>query len=1272
MNPKKPSARRQSNRSLIGMEYDSLEPRQLLAVTFGPEPLPVFGPMPAPIFGPEPANSEIEFSKDDLNIDATLDYTPGSNLIQNLVTTIPMQERMEFLREELSMGKLDSLKLTSLKRDSLGYSHLKYQQFHRGIEVMGGEYTVHIKDQQVVSVSGKYLDIQTPEFFVKLTENEALDSALDFVGAKSYVWETDAETHDLHDHDDLHIHDHDEDDHNAPAGELIYIADRDPGPVLTYKFDIYAAEPHSRNYVFVDAISGEVVEVQNRIHEADVAASGTSLYNGTVNFLGDSFTGGYRLRQTTNGVETYDMNNGTNYSNATDIVSSTTSFTATDVQTGVQAHYGAEQTLQYFLTEHNRDSYDDQGSVLESYVSYSTNYANAFWNGSQMTYGDGNASWNPLVSLDIVGHEVSHGVTQYSAGLVYSYESGALNESFSDIFGEAIEYYATGTNDWLMGEDIGVNPGSALRSMANPPLKGDPDTYLGINWFSGSGDNGGVHTNSGVQNKWFYILSVGEAGVNDHSQSYDVTGIGINDAEQIAYRNLTTYLTSSSQYIDAREGAIQSAIDLFGVNSQQHLSTIAAWDAVGVGGSFINLALDSVESRGSSVYQGNVSNIVIGAGLVDTISVDLDANQSISVAISGENGLVPSIEIRDPSDNLIASGTASGSDLTLQNTAVATSGTYKIVVSGDSGSTGSYDLDVLLNASIEEESHGGTDNSSLANAQNINDSSMVVGTDNTIDRLAAVADLAPTQIVIDSDDFESGSLDGDWTTSSSNANGRILITTSFSAQNSGRSLFMDVTADDVYNLNEAIWTVNLSGMTTANLSFYHAEFSDETHALPASFTGSENGDGVAISADGTNWFTILTNTDQASGEWDFVTVDLAAAASAAGISLGADFKIKFQQYDNYPYATDGRAYDEISITTPQASPDWYSFNLDAGQSASVATTMFDGTGSLQVDLYDSAGTLLLNGAAGTNVSSYISQFTNTGAAATYYAAVSGTDDVAYNLMVTRGADMDLEPNDVTDQVLSGQGGVFGFVTTISEVSAEPDTVAAETVIDNTFAGVTLSENVASGSIYAAAAGFGAPTGSNVFAPTATGANGFRGGDNEFRADFATLQSFVSIDVGSDDASDVAWLRAYDSSGTLLAEVTSGSVASGGSETIFISRPSADIAYVIAAGLGGDITPLDNLVYQTLGSNDDFYSIAAVANDQFTFDAFLPGVGPYLFDNLLDTGSGSALRMELRDPNGALIATDDSSIAHTALLTGDYQLRIYADSGMGEYFVEHWL
>lgn len=1263
MKSKKSVARYQRKFNTLRLGYDHLESRHLLAVAAGPE-----------LSGFQSTPLDTDQNDFDLQVQIKPDVTPESDLISNLAITIPVEQRDELLREHLQMGEHDSLELTSLNRDELGTSHFKYQQLYRGLAVEGGEYSVHVKDRQVYSLSGEYFDIGEPSIQANVSEGDALNNALEFVGAETYTWDI-PEWRGHHDVRDLSkgLGPYQFVPTMAqPSAERVFVATGDSEGVLAYKFDVYALQPLSRAYIFVSAQTGEIIEVQDRIYDADVAADGTSLYNGTVNFLADSFSGGFRLRQQTNGVETYDLNNGTNYNNATDITSTSTSFTATDVQTGVQAHFGAEQTLEYFISQHNRDSYDNNGTTLLSYVSYGTDYVNAFWDGSRMTYGDGNGTtYNPLVSLDIVGHEIAHGVTQNSAGLIYSYESGALNESFSDIFGEAVENFATGTNDWLMGEDIGVNPGSALRSMSDPPAKGDPDTYLGVNWFSGSGDNGGVHVNSGVQNKWFYLLTVGEAGTNDHGQDYDVTGIGITDAGAIAYRNLAVYLTPSSQYIDAREGAIQSAIDLFGEGSQQHQSTIDAWDAVGVGGSFHDLSISSVQGLGTSTYQGTLSDIVIGADLVDTISVELDPNQTLSVAIKGFDGLVPTIEIYDPTSSLIGSGTATGSQLVIQNTAITTPGIYQILVGGDAGSSGAYQLDVLLNASAEVESNGGANNNALADAENINSSAMSVGNDSSIDRLAVVGDLAPDQIFETGEDFETGSLGSDWTTSSSDADGRIVVTDSFGADGSSYSLFMDQTTTGTFNLNEATWILDLSGLTNPMLNFFHAEWGDETHVLPDTFTGSENGDGVAVSPDGLNWFTVLTDTNSPDGVWQEVSIDLAEVASANGFSLGSNFRIKFQQYDNWIYSSDGRAYDQISITTPQASPDWYSFSVAAGQTVSLASVGLAATGTSQIDLRDAGGALLASGVAGANVDSYISKFTNTGATADFYAVVSGTDGLDYNLVVTRGSDFDVEPNDVTGQDILGTGGVFGFVSTVNQAFAEPDTVAAQTIINTTFPGVTLSENVSAGNIFAASASYGPPTGNNVFAPGPTQSNGFRQGDNELRADFAVLQSFVSIDVGSDDASDVAWLRAYDAGGTLLDEVISGSVASGGSETISISRPTADIAYVISAGLGGDITPLDNLVYQLLDPNDDFYTFAAVENEEFGFDAFLPGSGPYLFNNPLDDPGGSNLRLELRDPDGVLVATDPTTISTTALKTGDYELRVYAAQSQGEYFVEYW-
>ncbi|MFK7767248.1 MAG: M4 family metallopeptidase [Mariniblastus sp.] len=1331
------SSRRQSKQPSHNA-YEKLEPRHLLAVTVGPDTaIPQYIALPsysqqsyvvadqAPIEVSEAIEARIPISKyialpsyyrslvaevmaaesssvggsqlaqsddgqigdsetvqpESVRTNSVYDVTPGSDLISNLGTTTPVEDRMELLREHLDLGKFDSYQRIDLDRDQIGFAHFKYQQYFNNIAVENGTYKVHSKDGEIVRLSGNFIDVETTQFTAKISEATAFEHALDFVGADEYMWEVhDEDDHehgdDDHDHDHGHDHDHDHAGHGhhdhsdfeKPEGELVYVGMGDSEAVLAYKFDIYATAPLSRQIVFVSSQDGQVVDSRDRIYHADVDADGTSLYNGTVDFVADSFSGGNRLRQVVNGVETYDLNNGTNYGSATDITSSTTSFTATDVQTGVQAHFGAEQTLDYFFTSHGRDSYDDNGTVLLSYVSYSSNYNNAFWDGSRMTYGDGDGtSYNPLVSLDIVGHEISHGVTEFTAGLIYAYESGALNESFSDIFGETVENYATGGNDWLMGEDIAVNPGNALRSMSDPPAKGHPDTYLGVNWWTSAGDNGGVHINSGVQNKWFYVLAEGETDVNDNGTPYDVTGIGIPDAAAIAYRNLSVYLTASSQFIDAREGSIQSAIDLFGENSQQHLSTIEAWNAVGLGGSNYNVGFDSVTAEGSSLYRGNVSGQILGSGLVDTLSFDLDPNQTMSVAVTGDSGLVPSIEIYDPNEVLIGSGV--GNNLTVSDLGVSVAGTYQILVTGDVDSSGPYSLDVILNGTFEAEVPGGND--SLANAEDISGSAMSVGTDATVDRVAVMGDLSPEQLTIAADDFETGSLDSAWATTSSDADGRIVVTNSFAADGSTYSLFMDQTTNGTFNLNEAVWTVDLTGVTSANLNFSHAEWGDETHVLPASFTGSSNGDGVAISADGNDWFTVLTNTDSSPGVWNSVTIDLAAAASAAGIALGANFQIKFQQYDNFIYSSDGRGYDQISITESQASPDWFSFEVLSGQTVSLAATGA-GSGVAQVDLYDENETLIQSGVAGAEVDTYVSRFTNAGATANFYAHVTGPDALDYNLVVTRGADFDFEPNDVeTPQVLSGNGGVFGYVSAVDQVSAEPDTVAAETIINTTFAGVTLSNNLG-GNIFAAdATGFGAPTGSNSYGPTATGAAGFREGESEFRADFDIPQSTVSIDVGSDDASDVGLLRAYDASDNLLAEVTSDAIGAGGSETITISRPTADIAYVIAAGKGTDITPLDNLVYQVVGGNDDFYTIAAVENDQFTLDAFLPGAGPHLFNNPLDASGGSLLSMELRDPNGVLIGTDSDSLSHTVTVTGDYELRVLATASLGEYFVEHW-
>ena len=493
--------------------------------------------------------------------------------------------------------------------DHLGFTHEKYQQYYKGIKVEGATYTLHMKGGQVSHMSGSFEYLRDIDINPSISAAAALAAATGHVGANQYAWQPG---------NTLGI-----DDYQKPDGELVLLPDylndqREPAK-LAWKFDIYASDPIYRAWVFVDAKTGRIIQTFERIHEANVPATGTSLYNGTVSFTADDASGPYRLRQTAdgNGVETYDLNNGTNYNNATDITSGSTNFTHA---TGVQAHYGAEQTHKYFLQSHGRNSYNGAGAVLRSYVSYSSNYVNAFWDGTRMTYGDGDGvNYGPLVSLDITGHEIAHGVTEFSANLVYQRESGALNESFSDIFGEMVEKFAVGTNDWQMGTDIGIGGSGAIRSMDNPNAFNDPDTYGGSFWTNPncgtptqSNDYCGVHSNSGVQNKWFYILSEGETGTNDIGSSYSVTGIGTTKAAEIAYRNLTVYLGTSSTFADARAGAIQSAVDLYGAGSAEEIATTNAWYAVGVGGEYGTISYCNSQSN-------NVNDEYIGRVQLNTI-----------------------------------------------------------------------------------------------------------------------------------------------------------------------------------------------------------------------------------------------------------------------------------------------------------------------------------------------------------------------------------------------------------------------------------------------------------------------------------------------------------------------------------------------------------------------------------------------------------------------------------------------------------------------------
>jgi len=473
--------------------------------------------------------------------------------------------------------------------DKVGNTRHSFQPAYMGIPLANNRVLVHTNSQGIVAVTGSFTNTGNIDITPAITRDAAFQIALSSIGAESWMWE-DAEMETW-----LKEKEQDQEATFYPEGKLVITGGREQiSPAnsrLAWEFRIFSRKPLFEEDIFIDAQTGEVLNRIPRVYFEDVPSQGESSYNGVVSFTSDSLsTGFYVLREQSRGggIRTLDLLNTDNFAGAADFEDSDNFFDDPRAHAGVSVHWASEGTYDYFLNKHGRDSFDGQGTIVTGYVHAFSEWNNAQWLGglNAMRFGDGDGLlFNELVSVDVVSHEFTHGVTQYTGGLIYQDESGALNESFSDIFGAVVEFEMLGAanGNWLIGEDVMANGNPSLRSMESPNAAGDPDTYFGDFWAPlGGSDNGGVHSNSGVQNFWFYLLTEGGSGVNDNGDSYSVSGLGMDAAAAIAYRNLATYLTPSSGFNDARLGSILSAIDLYGDGSAEFNAVIDAWNAVGV------------------------------------------------------------------------------------------------------------------------------------------------------------------------------------------------------------------------------------------------------------------------------------------------------------------------------------------------------------------------------------------------------------------------------------------------------------------------------------------------------------------------------------------------------------------------------------------------------------------------------------------------------------------------------------------------------------------
>jgi bacillolysin len=654
--------------------------------------------------------------------------TKGENGLPSLITfneksNYKTSDSKQIFQEQLGLKQNQNYNLLKSETDNEGFTHQKFQLFQQGIKVEYATYTLHSKNGKIASMSGEYYNIKNINTTPTISAKNALSKAIDYTGATQYMWENQAESTFMN--------------YQKPVGELVLLPNMSEQGKnrtndvlrLAYKFDIYATNPVSRGDLYIDAVSGEVLyynatikhlgkyahiskssKNSNSILETNskfVAGNAATKYSGTQSIQTLLSGSSYILSDNTrgNGIQTFNMLKGTNYTTAVNFTDVNNDWTAAEFANAnkdngaLDAHWGAEKTYDYWTSVHGRNSYDNAGAAIKSYVHYSNAYDNAYWNGSVMTYGDGSGTFfDILTSIDVAGHEIGHAVCEKTAGLVYQKESGAMNEGFSDIWGACIENNATtGKQTWLIGEDIERRSGHAsLRSMSNPKAEGQPDTYGGTNWKvincgtpTQSNDYCGVHTNSGVLNHWFYILSIGKTGTNDIGSSYNVTGITIAKAAKIAYRLESVYLSANSTYADARLKGIQAAVDLYGAGSAEVIATTNAWYAVGVGAAYVSTTADTTAPSSPTTLAASgttaTSTNLTWTASTDNVGVtgyNVYNGTTLVTSLTGTSGTVSgltasttyafSIKAKDAAGNL----SASSNSVSVTTLSASTSVTY--------------------------------------------------------------------------------------------------------------------------------------------------------------------------------------------------------------------------------------------------------------------------------------------------------------------------------------------------------------------------------------------------------------------------------------------------------------------------------------------------------------------------------------------------------------------------------------------------------------------
>ena len=551
--------------------------------------------------------------------------------LRKTANTVDSRELYQYLDEVKGDMQIvhpsEEFVIRNVQTDDLQSTHIKMQQKYKGLDVYGGEIILHATGNILDMMNGRYYP--TPELSditPAVPAATAITTALNDLRLHTHVSELSATQKEmLHYRQPVSKLEIYHKERNINSEKLVwhltvrpnfierweYFIDAKTGAVIDQYNNTCADGPATANAVDLKGVSQTIHTYQVNANYYMLDGS-RAMFNASQGSLPDNPVGA---------IWTIDAQNSpSNNISVTQITSSNNSW---NNPTAVSAHNNAALAYLYFLNTHSRNAISGDGETILSVINVADEGGggmdNAFWNGQFMCYGNGNQAFSsPLAkALDVAGHEMTHGVTEKSAGLVYQNQSGAINESMSDVFGVCIERV-----NFKLGEDVvnpGVFPSGALRDLSNPHNGGSSSADNGwqpahMNEFVNTqGDNGGVHINSGIPNKAFYLFQ------------QDVT---LSKAELVYYRALTSYLTSSSQFIDLRLAVVQAASDLYGSSSAEVTAAKNAFDDVGIldgtgggnsphdlsvspGGSFI-LVMDAPETGANDPKLWATDSVVSG------------------------------------------------------------------------------------------------------------------------------------------------------------------------------------------------------------------------------------------------------------------------------------------------------------------------------------------------------------------------------------------------------------------------------------------------------------------------------------------------------------------------------------------------------------------------------------------------------------------------------------------------------------------------------------